>query len=114
MARQLLTKKKTRKKSSAKKSLTKTRKVSVVRKKGHIVICQNFPYKSSLAKMELKRLHKLQGKKGFVKIPGKRKVRILDKLLRRKARGRTRTRGNILSKLRRKHKKKKRLSKTGA
>ena len=90
-----------------KKKREKRRRVVGKRLKGHIVMMKNVRYKSPEGKALLRALHKSQGSKGYVKIPGKRKVRILDKHLRRKARGRTRTRGNILAQLRRKHKKRK-------
>lgn len=90
-----------------KKKRTKRGRVVGIRKKGHILNLENVRYKSPKGKALLRLLHKSQGSKGYVKIPGKRKVRIIDKHLRRKARGRSRTRANILAMLRRKYNKKK-------
>lgn len=73
-----------------------------------IKICKRVPVHSREGRSYLKKLHRNQGKKGHVKVPGYRRRYILDQALRREAReGGSAVHRRILRRLNRQSKKRK-------
>jgi hypothetical protein len=82
------------------------RKPSFIAKHGHIKICKLVHHRSKAGRTYLAKLHREQGRKGYVKVPGFARSYIINKHHRREARaGGLKVHRNIIARYRRKHKK---------